>query len=235
MSRLHVLFFDVGDTLVFDDPPIGARFALAAREAGYGVDATRLPDAWQLAEHVGLEAYMRGLDTDDPGVQRRSAAAALGALGHCAPSDAQWRDLGRAFVSVPFARSVPPQAVALLEMLRGRGVRLGVISDWNEALPAVLDGLGLGRYFETASVSSVVGCRKPDARLFQHALMQMNVLPADALHIGDWLELDVRGAQGVGMRAVLFDHAGRAPDADCVRVETFPALAAYLDALTASS
>ncbi len=233
MPRPHALFFDVGDTLVFDDPPVSARFAQAARAAGFAVDDASLANAWRCAEHVGLEAYLAGTDTDDLLVQRRSAAAALKALGHAAPTDAQWRALGEAFAAVRFVRYVPPKAVALLDMLRGRGVRLGVISDWDEALPAVLDDLGLGGYFETVSISSVVGCRKPGARLFQHALDQTNVPPADALHVGDWLELDVRGAQGVGMHAVLFDHAGRAPQADGVRVETFAALASYLDALTA--
>jgi len=233
MLRPRALFFDVGDTLVFDDPPLPMRFAQAAREAGYAVDGARLLSAWRFAEQAGLEAYLRGADTDAPDVQRRSAAAALAALGHSAPSDAQWRALGQAFVSAPFVRVVPPQARALLEMLRGRGVRLGLISDWEETLPLVLDALGLSHYFETVSVSSVVGCRKPEARLFQHALGRMNVPPAEALHIGDWLELDVRGAQSVGMPVLLFDHAGRAPHADCPRVETFAALAASLEALTA--
>ncbi len=233
MSGLHALFFDVGDTLVFDDPPLAGRFALAARASGYAVREARLPYAWRSAEHVALHAYLQGTDTDDPTVQRRSATAALDALGLPAPTDAQWRELGEAFVSVPFVRYVPLQAVALLDALRGRGVRLGIVSDWDAGLPAVLDDLGLGAYFETVSISSSVGCRKPDARLFQHALACMDVSASEALHIGDWLELDVQGAQSAGLRALLFDHARRAPQADCARVETFAALTTYLDALIA--
>lgn len=235
MPRLQALFFDVGDTLVFDNPPLPMRFALAARAAGYAVGEAQLPSAWRQAEQVGLSAYLGGLDTEDADVQRRSAAAALQALGYPAPNDAQWLDLGRAFASVPFVRCVPPEALALLDNLCGRGVRLGIISDWEAALPVVLDQLGLSAYFETRSISACVGYRKPDARLFQHALAQMNVLPAEALHIGDWLELDVQGARNVGMPALLFDHARRAPHAECPRVETFAALAAYLEAVTTSS
>lgn len=232
MPKPEALFFDIGDTLVFDDPPIHLRFAQAAREAGFAIDNARLPHAWRQAEQVGLAAYLNGVDTDDAGVRRRSGAAALAALGYPAPTDAQWRALGEAFQRVPFVRVAAPQARALLELLGGRGVRLGVISDWEDTLPAVLDTLGLGGLFETVSVSASAGYRKPDARLFQHALAQMNVSSADALHIGDWLALDVRGAQSVGMPALLFDHARRAPQADCLRVETFAALVAYLEALT---
>lgn len=230
---LCAVFFDIGDTLVFDDPPLPQRFAQAARAQGYAVDDVVLPRAWREAERVGLDAYLGGTDADNPEVQRRSATAALTALGHSAPTDTQWRELGEAFSRVPFVRVVPPEARALLELLHARGVRLGVISDWDNALPVILEELQLRRYFETLSVSASVGWRKPDARLFADALAQMNVRPAEALHVGDWLELDVQGARSVGMPAALFDHAGRAPHADCARVETLPALAAYLEALTA--
>ncbi len=233
MPGPHAVFFDVGDTLVFDDPPLPRRFAQAARTAGFVLDDAHLFQAWRQAEQVGLEAYLDGNDTDDPDVRRRSAAAALAACGYPPPTDAQWRDLGAAFACVAFVRVVPPQALSLLGTLRGRGIRLGVISDWEETLPAVLDELGLAPYFETVSVSALVGHCKPDARLFEDALARMDVRPAHALHVGDWLELDVRGAQNVGMPGLLFDHAQRAPDADCPRVETFAALAAYLEALTA--
>lgn len=235
MPRLQALFFDVGDTLVFDNPPLPLRFAQAARAAGYAVGEAQLPSAWRQAEQVGLSAYLGGLETDDADVQRRSAAAALQALGYPAPTDAQWLDLGRTFASVSFVRCVPPEALALLDNLCGRGVRLGIISDWEATLPLVLDELGLSAYFETRSISACVGYRKPDARLFQHALGQMNVSPTDALHVGDWLELDVQGARDAGMPALLFDHARRAPQADCPRAETFAALAAYLEAVTTSS
>ncbi len=233
MGRLGALFFDVGDTLVFDDPPIGVRFAHAARVAGFAVNDARLPQAWRFAERVGLDAYLAGTDTDDPDVQRRSAAAALEAIGYAALGEAQWHALGQTFVSVPFVRYVPAQVFDLLALLRGRGLRLGIISDWEATLPTVLDELGLSPFFETVSVSAVVGCRKPNPRLFEHALGQMNVLPSEVLHVGDWWELDVRGAQSVGMGALLFDHAGRAPHVSCPRVETFAALASYVDALTA--
>lgn len=235
MPRLQALFFDVGDTLVFDNPPLPLRFAQAARAAGYAVGEAQLPSAWRQAEQVGLSAYLGGLETDDADVQRRSAAAALQALGYPAPTDAQWLDLGRTFASVSFVRCVPPEALALLDNLCGRGVRLGIISDWEATLPLVLDELGLSAYFETRSISVCVGYRKPDARLFQHALGQMNVSPTDALHVGDWLELDVQGARDAGMPALLFDHARRAPQADCPRAETFAALAAYLEAVTTFS
>lgn len=234
MACPRALFFDVGDTLVFDQPPIARRFADAARACGFAVDAVRLPQAWRAAEQGGLQAYLAGHDTDDPDMQRRSATAALLALGHDAPSDAQWGELGAAFLSQPFVRIVPPEALALLERLHQCGVRLGVISDWEPTLPAVLDELGLAQFFETVAVSSVVGCRKPGLRLFQHALAQMDVPPQLALHVGDWWELDVRGAQAAGMGAVLFDHARRAPDANCPRAETFAALAASLEKLTAA-
>lgn len=231
MPTPRVLFFDIGDTLVFDRPTARARFAEAARVAGVPLRETCLPDAWRAAERVALAAYLKGVPPEDPGVRWASMKAALASAGVAPPTLAQGQALVDTFHSLPFTRSAHPEAASLLTQLRAGGARLGAISDWEPDLPGVLASLGLLPFFDTLSISSVVGAAKPSARLFADGLAQMDAPPEDALHIGDWYELDVLGAQGAGIRAVLFDWAGRAPDAPCPRVETFGALRSYLRAL----
>ena len=135
------------------------------------------------------------------------------------------------FAAIPFTRNVHPEAQALLGELQERGFILGGISDWETTLPELLAELGIAPYFDALAVSEIVGAAKPDPRLFQEALRQAKASPENSLHIGDWFELDVTGAQAAGMSALLFDWAERRPSAGCQRVTTFSQLATYLRSL----
>ncbi len=231
MPPLRAIFFDIGDTLVFDDPPLRERFGAALRDTGIAYSPRRLPQAFRAGENYGLTQYLLGLPWDDPQVMRGSADRIMEALGLPPVPDAQWGTLLGAFRSVPFTRRVHPGAVPLLEGLKRRGFTLGVISDWDTSLPELLAGWGLTPFLDAVAVSSVVGVAKPGRALFLDATRQAGMDPSEALHVGDWDALDVAGARGVGMSALLFDHAGRSPDADCPRVTTFAEMERFLTAL----
>jgi FMN phosphatase YigB (HAD superfamily) len=49
-----------------------------------------------------------------------------------------------------------------------------------------------------------------------------------ALHVGDFYEIDVRGARGAGIPAVLLDASGLSADRDCPRVSSLMELANLL-------
>ncbi len=231
MPPLRAIFFDIGDTLIFDDPPLRERFGAALRDAGIAHSPRRLPEAFRAGENYALTCYLQGTPWDDPGVMRESAARVLEALGLPPPSDAQWRTLSASLRAVPFTRRVHPGTVPLLGELKRRGFALGVISDWDASLPDLLADWGLAPYFDAVAASSRVGVTKPARALFLDALRRADAEPSESLHVGDWHALDVAGARGVGMHALLFDHAGRTPDADCPRVTTFEEMGTFLLAL----
>jgi putative hydrolase of the HAD superfamily len=104
---------------------------------------------------------------------------------------------------------VYPEVPETLGRLRERGLRLGVISNWDHRLPQVLEQLGLARLLDTITYSSKAGVEKPDRRIFQQALAELGVGPAAALHVGDGRLEDVEGAVAAGMRALhLIRNAG---------------------------
>ena len=98
----------------------------------------------------------------------------------------------------PDAWEVYPEVPAVLEELGRRGFRLAVISNWDERLPAVLDGLGLARHFEAIVTSGDAGVEKPDRRIFDHALGLLKVAPDRAIHVGDREIEDREGALAAG-------------------------------------
>lgn len=107
------------------------------------------------------------------------------------------------------AWEVYPDVVPALEELRGRGFELGVVSNWDERLPGLLERLGLASYFTALVHSSAVGMEKPNPRIFRLALQRLGAEPDEALHVGDAALEDVEGARAAGMHAVrLCRHGG---------------------------
>jgi putative hydrolase of the HAD superfamily len=111
--------------------------------------------------------------------------------------------------SLPEAWVVFPDAVPALETLRSLGLRLAVISNFDERLPSLLAGLGLEQRVDLVVPSSSLGLAKPNPRLFRHVLERLEVDPGSALHVGDHRLEDVEGAQAAGMEAMLLDRRRR--------------------------
>jgi HAD superfamily hydrolase (TIGR01509 family) len=90
-------------------------------------------------------------------------------------------------------RDVPPSAflepypdvVETLAELRRRGVRMAVVSDAWPDLPDLHDGLGIGRFFEAYAISAVLGCTKPDPRMYHHASSALGLPPGQCLFVDD--------------------------------------------------
>ncbi len=102
-----------------------------------------------------------------------------------------------------------PETVSVLDRLRAAGVELGIISNFDSRLFAVLRGLGIAERFDTVTISSLAHAAKPSPKIFLHALDKHAVDPEEALHIGDSLRDDVEGARGAGLHAVLLDRKGK--------------------------
>jgi putative hydrolase of the HAD superfamily len=103
------------------------------------------------------------------------------------------------------ARQLGAHTHALLDSLRGRGLRTGLVSnafDPGWLLHRDLDRMGLGERLDVAVFSSEVGKRKPHEAIFQTALQRLEVDPARTMFVGDRRYEDVRGAKELGMTTV---------------------------------
>jgi putative hydrolase of the HAD superfamily len=107
------------------------------------------------------------------------------------------------------AWEVYPEVPEVLDALRARGLRLGVISNWDMRLPELLRQLDLARRLDVLTTSSGVGVEKPDSRIFRRALRDLGVEPRAALHVGDSRLEDLEGAIAAGMRALLLVRGNR--------------------------
>jgi putative hydrolase of the HAD superfamily len=101
-----------------------------------------------------------------------------------------------------------PDAAPALEALRARGLRTICVSNWDYALPEVLERCGLAELLDGVVTSAEAGASKPDPAIFERALSLAGCPAAQAIHVGDSLEEDVQGARAAGVRAVLLDRDG---------------------------
>lgn len=99
-----------------------------------------------------------------------------------------------------------PEVIEVLDQLRTLGVRLAVVSDAWPTLPELHAGVGLAGYFEAYAISAVLGCTKPDPRMYRHASDALGLEPRQCLFIDDSPPLvEAAVALGYQGRAVLRD------------------------------
>jgi putative hydrolase of the HAD superfamily len=115
------------------------------------------------------------------------------------------------------ARKLGSTTHALLEALRRRGLRLGLVSnafDPPRLLHRDLADAGVAERIDAAVFSSETGKRKPHPEIFERALAALRVEPERAVFVGDRLYEDVRGAGDLGMVTVqaLWFRADENPD-----------------------
>ncbi|MGH3978622.1 MAG: HAD family hydrolase [Pseudonocardiaceae bacterium] len=104
-------------------------------------------------------------------------------------------------------------ALPCLRALRAAGLRLAAVTNAAGAYQrGKLGILGLDAEFDALVISGEVGAAKPDPVIFHVACAALGVQPDQAVHVGDRLDLDARGARGAGLHGVWLNRSHRSPD-----------------------
>jgi putative hydrolase of the HAD superfamily len=110
-----------------------------------------------------------------------------------------------------------PSVREVLQLLRER-FPLALVTDAQSAWArAELQQVGLLEYFDPIVISGDYGYRKPDRRLFQHALDALGIAPQNTLYVGNDMQRDIYGAREAGMQTVMFNsEQGKKEYLDCL-------------------
>jgi putative hydrolase of the HAD superfamily len=100
-----------------------------------------------------------------------------------------------------------PEVIEVLDELRRRGVRMAVVSDNWATLPELHAGLGLAGYFEVYAISEVLGCNKPDPRMYRHASDRLGLEPNECIFVDDHPP-NVEAAIALGYRGLALLREG---------------------------
>jgi len=197
---LRAIFFDAGNTLVFPNlertlAPLHARgirpatekLHAAERAAKHKLDGGELVANGNSVDFNYWDAYYAellmelGLPDEELKLALIKTSRQSGAWDH-----------------------VRPGTRHVLEQLRAK-YQLGVISNSDGGIGALLHRCGLGECFLSITDSGHVGCEKPDPRIFRAALKTLDVPPSETLYIGDVYSVDYLGARAAGMQALIMD------------------------------
>lgn len=188
---------DVYDTLLTCDFP--ALWADRSERTGIA------PEVWH-------DAFSRVAPT--LGVGQMSMAEAFEVtLRTCGviPRDGLVSELVRADLARLLAAArLYPDAVPFLELLRSRGITIVIVSNCSENTRPLLTELGVAAIVDSLVLSCEVGCIKPSARIFRHALDQAGVSGPDALFVDDQAAF-CAGGEVAGLRAVQIVRDGDLP------------------------
>jgi FMN phosphatase YigB (HAD superfamily) len=221
--RFDAILFDLFDTLVLFErdrlPEVTVNGRTIRSTAGRvhrrlqerlpGIELPAFVDAllwsWQQAEHIRdtthrevsaperFDMVFRRLGREPAGLPAGTIDDLLIAHMH---------ELARAVV-------FPPHHRPLLRALRER-YRLAVVSnfDYTPTAHLILDREEVSSLFEVVVISADVGWRKPSRMIFDAALGGLGITAGRALFVGDRADIDVAGAQGVGIPVAWINRDG---------------------------
>jgi putative hydrolase of the HAD superfamily len=209
-SRLDVdaVTFDVGNTLITTWPSVGHVYAEIAKRHG-GVDVT--PDLLEKRFRLIWPGRLHLAETRSGWEQ--VVDEVFEGLVSTPPSRSFFDEVWRRFAQADVWR-IYDDVLPALDQLAARGLRLAVISNWDERLRDVLHVLALESRFETIVVSCEVGHAKPHPAIFAETAARLRLPPSRILHIGDNLEADVRGARDAGFAALQILRTAPEPGPD---------------------
>src|SRR5262249_7385832 len=178
-ARVRAVIFDLWDTLV--EWPVG--------------EAVRMRERMAAIVGVGEDEFLRRWAATYRASQTGPLADAYLALG--IPSEQVDAEVAERH---EFARRVlrpRPGTTGVLRNLRGRGVKLAVLSVCSEEVPALWPQTELAGLFDAETFSSDCGLMKPEPEIYLRTARALEVEPADCFFVGDGANDELAGARRV--------------------------------------
>jgi putative hydrolase of the HAD superfamily len=188
---VEAVLFDLYETLITESATRPAGVSSHASELGCDREAFRRRwKALRPAVTVGRMSFHEALRQITTGLGRPAEDEVLRQL-----SEARLRAKAE-----PFAQ-IEPQVLVMIDHLRSRDIRLGVISNGFAEDVAAWPSSPLGARFDCTAFSCEVGLAKPDPAIYQHAMRRLGVDASQTWFIGDGGDEELRGAAEAGLRA----------------------------------
>ncbi len=198
---IRAVTFDVGGTLIAPFPSVGHIYAdVAAAHGVTGLDAAEL-------DHRFSQAWKRHRPENyTKGEWARLVDATFEGLTHELPSRTFFDELYARFTRTD-CWQVFDDVMPTLIALRTRGLKLALVSNWDERLRPLLVALELSPCFDACLISCEVRSAKPDGMIFAAAAEALDLKSREILHVGDSDREDAGGALMAGMQSLLIDRS----------------------------
>jgi len=221
-SPIKHLLFDLGGTLMHakderDDIFVQADAALvnALREYDIHLEATvfrkrlhdyyaqRDKDLQETTYHFVLRELLKELDY----VEVAESVIRSGLDAMYAITQANWQ--------------LEKDTLETLQALKSNQYHLGIYSNAGDDkdVQQLIENFGIRKFFDFVLTSAACFYRKPHPRAFEIALAQWNIIPEEAVMIGDNLEADIKGAKQVRMKTIWLTRRAKFTKEDMQRIK----------------
>ena len=209
---VKAVFFDFYNTLVQFWPPLDEIQQASCRELGLALTKSAIRQGYVIADEFMNEENAKKALADRSEEERdqffaeyeRRILKGAGVEVSLPLASQVWQIA----IQVPKEFVLFDDVLPALDLLKSRGVILGVISNLRQDMDELCTRLGLDPYLNFSLTSAEAGAEKPDESIFRAALQRADVSPAEAVHVGDQFQSDVQGAKAVGIIPVLLDREG---------------------------
>jgi len=204
--------FDATGTLIETAENVGEVYHRVALDFGVDLPGWRLDDAFR---RVLRNAPLRGLEGDS--IEARRVAETewwrerIHQTFQATDSTVRFADFP-AFSTALFdayrtsaAWRARTGALETVRILRDRGFRLGVISNFDHRLPKILEGLGFDAFFDVILTPSECGASKPSRAIFEAAAGSFGAAMDDLVYVGDDAPEVLEQVAALGLRVIGVD------------------------------
>jgi putative hydrolase of the HAD superfamily len=233
MLVIKAVFFDLYNTLLTYDPP---REVIEARILqDFGIEASPeallrpilTADEFIYQEHARSSISKRSKE-ETMALYTQYHGIVLQEAGLAASQEVILGILGK-WMSFDLKMVLYDDVVPALTNLKERGLILGLISNVDRDIAPLYQRLGLSDWLKVMVTSQEVGFNKPQPEIFLAALKEAGVKPPEAIYVGDQYQIDVVGANGVGMRGILLDRNSLFEEiTDCLKIRRLTEVAGHL-------
>ncbi|XP_026206011.1 haloacid dehalogenase-like hydrolase domain-containing protein 3 [Anabas testudineus] len=216
-APLRWVLWDVKDTLLKVRLSVGEQYCKEAERMGLSLNPEEVTAAFhQVYRHYSSKYPNYGLAQGLNG-QSWWIGVVRDTFSHCRVQDPSLLNTMAQKLYLNFSNAenweVFPDSVKALESCTALGLKLGVVSNFDNRLETILRVCGLLPHFSFLITSEKAGVAKPTPAIFVQALQKCGVPAASIAHIGDHYVNDYLCSRSLGIHGFLLDrHNKNYPD-----------------------
>jgi REG-2-like HAD superfamily hydrolase len=200
------LLLDAAGTLLHPAVPVAQTYARIAREHGVTVTAAHIAE--RFASVMKTAAPLRRDSLDWRPFWQAVVEQCTGS------NDPELLDALIQHFRMRQAWTLAAGAASCCMQVRARGMKIAVVSNWDQHLRPLLADLGAPAWLDAIVISAEEQLEKPDPRMFLRACARLGVEPGATVHLGNDPDEDVAGATSAGCAALLLGRD--VPDFDAL-------------------
>jgi HAD superfamily hydrolase (TIGR01549 family) len=226
------ILFDFGGTLYDYYPSNSVIWSRIAERLGVDISPND-PRIWEGMQRQSIEATRRAeplsrLSREEIHTLNLHMLAAMGIDG-----EGTMEIISEEFDKRGHGYRINPESKETLERIYSMGIKIGLVSncppEFGKPRRLTMREDGVLQCFSTIILSGEVGHAKPEKEIFEIALNSLGLQDASkVMHVGDFLGIDVIGAQNAGLIPVLYDPLGFHPGENVITIQKLSEIFQYL-------